>query len=707
MKTKILSLFLAVVMLFSVLTVGATAESLTEVPEGYVGIYTKDDLFNVHLNTSGNYILMNDIIFDESDFDEDYNDGNGWIPIEDFSGTFDGNGYKISNIRISGNISNAGFFRSLTTNATVKNLYIENININVTGSNVGGMTGTIKVDGSRTDSYIISNCKVSGNIKGSSSVAGFCGYFYIPVSGSDRSIALIEKSCNAANVSGSSGVGGIIGYQYSSAYSYGYYGGKNGYCQISCCTNTGTINGKTSIGGIIGYAYESTVSGTYGKGLGYLSVYDCYNYGNINASSLSGGIIGNAIEKEPNALPSQIKVLRCYNAGNIISTSNENVGAITGTSVGSATSVYYINSTVSNPTNTIGTPVTSDQLKIKNMGSNWTFDGCEKYEYPELIDVEPIFQLSGTATVSGEATYGSVLEVTTNDIYPEFADIYVQWIVDGAVAGTESTYTITENDIEKTIYAKIYSDDCVVGYILSNSLLVTKAEQTNSPVPVTVSDRTDTSLSVDVTDGQEYSIDNKNWNTNGVFTSLEANTEHTVYTRIAETDTHFASASDDSCKVTTFKEIINVDSATESEDDKQIVYDNIDNFKTEIFDVITGESEGSSLVRIPVPEDFNADSIEVYVFSDGVLTEIEFTVNDGFICFETTASGKFAVVDKSQIVETEPEEDTTESEEDDEHKCLCACHSENSFISFFQRIIRFLRSLFGLDFCRQCKCDYV
>lgn len=690
-------------MLLSIFVVGISAESLTVVPDEYVGIYTKDDLFNVHLNTSGNYILMNNIIFDKSDFDEDYNDGNGWIPIEDFSGTFDGNGYKISNIRISGDVTYAGFFGTITSSAKIKNLYLENIDINTDSIYTGGITGGIIAKSTRFQNYIISNCKVSGNISSTKNyVGGICGYADVAAS---KQVELIEYCCNAANVyADGKSVGGILGYHYGHAGYKGYAGGSSSWGYVENCINTGYIEGQSSVGGIIGTAYESSVNGTYGSGWGSVDVYDCFNTGTIIAQKNCGGIIGDTVYSESS---SQIDIVRCYNIGNIISENVNNFGPIVGTKNINSSKVYYLNSSITNPTNTTGTAVTSDKLKITNLGENWTFDGCEKYEYPEVIGVEPIFQLSGTVTVSGDAKYRSVLEVTTDDISPEFANIYVQWIINGAVVGTESTYTITENDIGKTIYAKIYSDDCVVGYILSNSLLVTKAEQTNSPVPVTVSDRTDTSLSVDVTDGQEYSIDNENWNTTGKFTSLEANTEYTVYTRIAETDTHFTSASDDSCKVTTFKEIINVDSATESEDDKRIIYDNIGNFKTEIFDVITGESEGSSLVRIPVPEDFDEESVEVFDITDGTTVKVEFIINDGFICFETTVSGKFAVVDKSQIFETKPEEDTTEPEEDDEHKCLCACHSENSFISFFQRIIRFLRSLFGLNFCRQCKCDYV
>ena len=71
----------------------ATQENLTEVPEGYVGIYTKEDLDNIKLDMSGKYILMNDIVFDDSDYEKGgsfYNSGKGWEPIGTTSTYFKG-----------------------------------------------------------------------------------------------------------------------------------------------------------------------------------------------------------------------------------------------------------------------------------------------------------------------------------------------------------------------------------------------------------------------------------------------------------------------------------------------------------------------------------------------------------------------------------------------------------------------------------------
>ena len=72
---KNISIILAILMCFSCFSMISFAEEtdsehITTVPDGYVGIYTKDDLDNIKLNLSGKYILMNDIVFTEEDYAE-------------------------------------------------------------------------------------------------------------------------------------------------------------------------------------------------------------------------------------------------------------------------------------------------------------------------------------------------------------------------------------------------------------------------------------------------------------------------------------------------------------------------------------------------------------------------------------------------------------------------------------------------------------
>jgi len=88
-----------------------SVQRLDTVPEGWIGVYTVEDLEGIRDNLGGKYILMNDLRIP----DEMYETGglyvNGFSPIgpgdpskaetaDSFTGVFNGNGYVISNVHI-------------------------------------------------------------------------------------------------------------------------------------------------------------------------------------------------------------------------------------------------------------------------------------------------------------------------------------------------------------------------------------------------------------------------------------------------------------------------------------------------------------------------------------------------------------------------------------------------------------------------------
>ena len=83
----------------------SSVERLTEVPEGWIGIYTVEDLDAVRNDLWSNYILMEDLTFDPADFAEGGRFAGGWTPIgtdeEAFYGIFDGNGHVIRGLEIT------------------------------------------------------------------------------------------------------------------------------------------------------------------------------------------------------------------------------------------------------------------------------------------------------------------------------------------------------------------------------------------------------------------------------------------------------------------------------------------------------------------------------------------------------------------------------------------------------------------------------
>ncbi len=116
---------------------------------GYEYISNREDLEKINNDPSLNYMLINDI--DLSGF--------SWTPLGRFSGKFEGDGHKISNMTINSSVSNMGLFSALD-GATVSNVKLVNVNINnssTTSAYTGALAGT-------ANNSTITNCYSSGNI---------------------------------------------------------------------------------------------------------------------------------------------------------------------------------------------------------------------------------------------------------------------------------------------------------------------------------------------------------------------------------------------------------------------------------------------------------------------------------------------------------------------------------------------------------------
>lgn len=412
-----------------------TTEHLTEVPEGYVGVYTKDDLDYIKLDMSGKYILMNDIVFEDSDFEKGgdfYNSGKGWDPIgtssTPFTGTFDGNGYTIKNLYINDTKSYIGLF-GYASGATIKNLILDKAEI--TGGNyTGGVVGYIKkgtvtkcdfngdiVGGDYTGGCVgysysvttVSHCNVQGTITGGNYVGGIVGYQTTPSSGTTVYNNILYCN-NAANIVAKSKVGGIVGYSKSTFEHSLYVQDSSGLAYVEYCSNSGSVSATESrAGGIIGistgttYNYSST-STTYAKN--YINY--CYNCGDITAPNYAGGLVGGSGDNYTVAK-------HCYSVGNVNAESN--FGGCFDNTPSSVTFCYYLDEAVVNPTCTSGTPKSEDQLRRATAFEQWDFkkvwtmNGREDYAYPELIDVplvlpeDYIHQHEYTSEITTPATH--------------------------------------------------------------------------------------------------------------------------------------------------------------------------------------------------------------------------------------------------------------------------------------------------------------
>lgn len=182
-----------------------------------------------------------------------------WTPIgksnNPFKGIFDGGGYKITNLKVTGNSNNAGLF-GYTQDATIQNC-------NVTGE-VSGSSDVGGVVGNAYGKTQILSCSFRGDVTGED--------FYIGGIAGHTSIGCDVSGCYVTGtVTGDREVGGIAGSGVGTI--------KNCYALANVtATATATATGVNA-GGIAGKAYGVTIE-------------NCYYSGEVSAKDYAGGIAG-------------------------------------------------------------------------------------------------------------------------------------------------------------------------------------------------------------------------------------------------------------------------------------------------------------------------------------------------------------------------------------------------------------------------------
>lgn len=171
------------------------------------------------------------VLPDPDDARSGYPDGCNWDPVELFTGSYDGGGYKISHLVINSvELLSAGLFGNVGEDAELKNINLTDVNI-VTWSS--GYVGALAAYNEGT----IENCSASGVITGGEFciVGGINGY----------NLGTITACTTNGNFSGFSNceIGGITG---SNA---GVIADSTAYC---CLPDRSDSN----IGGIVGSNHE-------------------------------------------------------------------------------------------------------------------------------------------------------------------------------------------------------------------------------------------------------------------------------------------------------------------------------------------------------------------------------------------------------------------------------------------------------------------
>jgi hypothetical protein len=248
-----------------------------------------------------------------------------WTPIgindECFEGTFDGQGYTISGVSVSG-FRDAGLF------GYVKDGQIKNVNV------------------------IATKIKTSSEAGKQSYAGGLVAYYVSTKPIENSSVVADSIVATAANLLALSG--GLLGYVHNTVTI------SNSYAAANVSALAGTA--ECSSGGLVGFTGSA------------ITITNSYASGNVSArgsKSYSGGLVGYATANSP--------ISYSYASGNISAGGTPYVGGIIGRySMGTMTSVYYKSEGASKAAGS-GSPtgilaILSANLKKQETFSNWNFE---------------------------------------------------------------------------------------------------------------------------------------------------------------------------------------------------------------------------------------------------------------------------------------------------------------------------------------------
>ncbi len=303
---------------------------------------TMQKIINDETVVNKNFILTADIDFAEiADFK----------PIENFSGTFNGNSHTIKNIKITTE-GYAGLFLtmggSVDSKAEVRNLILENPQI-IGANGVGAIAGVAN------ENSVIDNCYViNGNLSGAT-VGGIVGY----IAGGE-----IKNSYSSATVSGTDVVGGIAGMSGANiidTYAYGKVNAKIGDIlhsgvgglvgvvksgeiknsvsladvTVSEIVNISAEKSITGIGGLVGFAQGTLIDESFSSGKVSVA-----NAGATDMSSVVGigGLVGVATANITNSYSSS--AVSVDFVGNATENSVRTLGGLVGAAYGDVNDGY-------------------------------------------------------------------------------------------------------------------------------------------------------------------------------------------------------------------------------------------------------------------------------------------------------------------------------------------------------------------------------
>ncbi len=332
-------------------------------------IATLDNLYWITQNSSEwdkYYIQTADI---NASSTSSWDGGAGLTPIgtvnTHFTGSYNGQNYKIENLTINRNQSNLGLFGYIGTGAVLDGIAVVNVNIISSANQIGALVGYQRY------AAVIKNCHSTGLVIGHSCVGGLVGKMY----GDSTKVEYCWSSSDV-KLDGFGG-GGLVGRSLAPA------------AEVRYSYSTGSVESTGNdygFGGLVGYMYGS--------------VSNCYSSASVKGKII-GGLVGLPI---PSAT-----IDMCYSTGLVDGTYHE--GGLVGDSC-IVTNSYWDTQTSGKTTSYGGTGKTTSEMQAQSTFVNWNFSNVwSMLGYPVLIGTEGA--IASEAPTNGDGSAGNPYEITS------------------------------------------------------------------------------------------------------------------------------------------------------------------------------------------------------------------------------------------------------------------------------------------------------